>query len=91
MSKPTYKTKVHSLRMTPEKIDKFHTACNSLPFTFKPNELLNSYIDYIISSAEQYKKTGHIKMGFLSYDKSIVILNLEGQQRSFDFCNELDE
>lgn len=91
MSKPTYKTKVHSLRMTPEKIDKFHTACNSLPLIFKPNELLNSYIDYIISSAEQYKKTGHIKMGFLSYDKSIVILNLEGQQRSFDFCNELEE
>ena len=82
-------TKVYGFRMTPEKIKRFEDACQNLPVFLKPNELLRGYIDYIISSSEQYKKTGHIKMGYLSYDKSIVILNLEGEQGQLDFEGDI--
>lgn len=78
-------TKVYGFRMTPEKIQEFDNACHNLPISFKPNELLRGYVDYIISSSEQYKKTGHIKLGYLAYDKSIVILNFECEQRRFYF------
>lgn len=79
------KTKVVGFRVLPEKIQEFEDACNSLPVNFKPTELLRGYMDYIISTANNYKKTGHVKMGFLSYDKQIVILNLEGKQSEIQF------
>lgn len=82
------KTKVVGFRVSPEKIEEFENACNSLPVNFKPTELLRGYIDYIISTANTYKKTGHVKMGFLSYDKNIIICNLEGKQGQIDFENE---
>lgn len=83
------KTKVVGFRVSPEKIQEFEDACNSLPVNFKPTELLRGYMDYIISTANNYKKTGHIKMGFLSYDKQIVILNLEGKQGQIDFDGDI--
>lgn len=79
------KTKVYGFRIPPQKIKEFEDACQNLPIAFKPNDLLRSYIDYIISTSDNYKKTGHIKMGFLSYDKSIVLLNLEGKQTNLEF------
>lgn len=82
------KTKVYGFRLPPEKIEEFENACYSLPIVFKPNDLLRSYIDYVISTADEYKKTGHIKMGFLSYDNNIVLLNLEGKQTQIDFTIE---
>ena len=83
------KTKVVGFRVSPEKIQEFEEACNSLPVNFKPTELLRGYMDYIISTANNYKKTGHVKMGFLSYDKQIVILNLEGKQGRIDFDGDI--
>lgn len=83
------KTKVVGFRVSPEKIQEFEDACNSLPVNFKPTELLRGYMDYIISTANNYKKTGHIKMGFLSYDNQIVILNLEGKQGQIDFDGDI--
>lgn len=83
------KTKVVGFRVSPEKIQEFEDACSSLPVNFKPTELLRGYMDYIISTANNYKKTGHIKMGFLSYDKQIVILNLEGKQGQIYFEEEM--
>lgn len=82
------KTKVYGFRLPPEKIEEFENACHSLPIVFKPNELLRSYIDYIISTADEYKKTGQIKMGFLSHQSNIVLLNLEGKQTQIDFATE---
>lgn len=79
------KTKVYGFRMPPEKVQEFEEACQTLPISFKPNELLRGYVDYIINTADNYKKTGHIKMGFLTYDKSIVLLNLEGKQQQIKF------
>lgn len=83
------KTKVVGFRVSPEKIQEFEDACHSLPVNFKPTELLRGYMDYIITTANNYKKTGHIKMGFLSYDKQIVILNLEGKQGQIDFDGDI--
>lgn len=83
------KTKVYGFRMSPEKIKEFESACHNLPISFKPTELLRGYVDYIINTSSNYKNTGHIKMGFLSYDKSIVILNLEGKQTQFEFEEDL--
>ena len=83
------KTKVVGFRVSPEKIKEFEDAFNSLPVNFKPTELLRGYIDYIISTANDYKKTGHVKMGFLSYDKNIIICNLEGRQVHIDFEEEM--
>lgn len=83
------KTKVYGFRMSPQKIEEFEDACHSLPIAFKPNELLRSYVDYIINTSNNYKKTGHVKMGFLSYDESIVFLNLEGKQTQIEFEEDL--
>lgn len=83
--KMTDKTKVYGFRLTPEKIEEFENACNNLPIHFKPNELLRGYIDYIINTSKKYKQTGNVKMGFLTYDSSIVILNLEGTQTQINF------
>lgn len=83
------KTKVVGFRVSPEKIKEFDEACHSLPIHFKPTELLRGYMDYIISTANNYKKTGHVKMGFLSYDKNIIICNLEGRQGHIDFEEEM--
>lgn len=83
------KTKVVGFRVSPEKIKQFEEACHSLPISFKSTELLRGYMDYIISTANNYKKTGHIKMGFLSYDKNIIICNLEGRQVHIDFEEEM--
>lgn len=84
-------TKVWGFRMTPEKIEEFSNACNNLPISFKPNDLLRSYVDYIINSSNEYKKTGHVKMGFLTYQNSIVILNLEGKQQEINFDGDNNE
>ena len=83
------KTKVVGFRVSPEKIKEFEEACHSLPISFKSTELLRGYMDYIISTANNYKKTGHIKMGFLSYDKNIIICNLEGKQGQIDFDGDI--
>ena len=83
------KTKVVGFRVSPEKIKEFEDTCSLLPVDIKPTELLRGYMDYIISTANNYKKTGHIKMGFLSYDKQIVILNLEGKQGQIYFEEEM--
>jgi hypothetical protein len=77
--------------MEEDKIEEFNNACNDLPVSFKPNELLRSYVDYIINTSKNYKKTGHIKMGFLTYENSIVLLNLEGKQKQINFEGDLNE
>ncbi len=83
------KTKVYGFRMSPDKIKEFEESCHSLPISFKPNELLRGYVDYIIQTADNYKKTGHIKMGFISYDNTIVFCNLEGKQTQIHFEEDL--
>ena len=84
-------TKVYGFRMTEDKIEEFNDACNALPLALKPNELLRSYVDYVINTSKNYKKTGHIKMGFLTYENSIVLLNLEGKQEQINFEGDSNE
>lgn len=68
------KTKVVGFRVSPEKIQEFEDACHSLPVSFKPTELLRGYMDYIISTANDYKKTGHVKMGFYLMTKILLFV-----------------
>ena len=84
MSKST-DSKIYGLRLPVSKIEEFNQACHSLPLLFKPSKLLLSYIDYIISVSNEYKKTGFIKLGFIGLNENIVLIEMDGKQTSFNF------
>lgn len=78
-------TKVYGVRLDEKLINDFISSCHSLPIVYKPSSLIESYMKYIISLADEYKNTGKCKMGFLKKDGAIVLFDSVGQQSEFNF------
>lgn len=78
-------TKIYGIRTEASFIEDYNNACKDLPIALKPSQLITSYMQYIIDTSNYYKKTGQVKMGFLSFEKNLVLLNLEGRQTHFKF------
>lgn len=82
-------TKSFSIRTDRELIENFNKACYGLPISFKPRALIESYMKYIVDVENEYKKTGDIKLGFLSTSKGeIIIYSENSKMNQLQFLNE---
>lgn len=81
-------TKIYGIRLNSQLIDEFVNSCHSLPLSYKPANLIESYMQYIISLSDEYKKTGQCRMGFLKKNGAIVLYDSVGEQLEFDFSSE---
>lgn len=78
-------TKMLGVRLESELVDSFKDACHNLPITFKPSELLKTYMQHIVSTSEQYKKTGKCSLAYFNSFGKIVIIGNNGVQEDFVF------
>lgn len=83
-------TKNIGIRTDEERIEAFRQACEDLPLSLNPRKMIESYMDYVIDTSNNYKETGKIKFGFVNYSGNLILCNLEGQQKYFIFEKEKD-
>lgn len=78
-------TKSFSIRTDIDRINSFNDACSNLPINLNSRKIIESYMDYIISLSEDYKKGKSITMGFLKKDSAIVFFDTQGIQTKINF------
>ena len=78
-------TKSFSIRTEKDRIELFNQACSELPLHFKSRQLIESYMDYVISIADDYKKGKPIRMGFINKKGMVIIYDSVGSQQLIDF------
>ncbi len=83
-------TKSFSIRTDKDRINAFNDACQHLPINLNSRKIIESYMDYIISLSEDYKKGKSITMGFLKKDSAIVFFDTQGIQTKINFENMED-
>lgn len=84
MSEYVRKNKVYGIRLKPEVIEDFQKACSDLPLVFKPNQLLEAYINHIILSAKEYKNTGKCNLNYYSNDGGVILYNKNLKQLAIE-------
>jgi len=78
-------TKSFSIRTDKERINAFQNACENLPINLNSRKIIESYMDYIISLSDDYRKGKSITMGFLKKDSAIVFFDTQGIQTTINF------
>lgn len=78
-------TKSFSIRTDIDRITRFNQACNELPLHFKSRQLIESYMDYIISIADDYNAGKPIRMGFINKNGYVILYDSVGTQQLIDF------
>lgn len=85
MENTVSKKVVYGLRLDEKLIEDYKQACQELPLHFKPVNLIESYMEYIILSAKQFKQTGQLQLGFLSKEGAIILYDMAGKQTRMEF------
>lgn len=79
------KSKVYSFRTNEELYKQFQKAVFDLPIKINASKYLESYMEYIIKMAEDYRKGQPIKLGFVSNKKNIVFFDMKDKQSYIEF------
>ena len=78
-------TMAWSIRTDKKLVADYKQACQNLPIILKPTQLLHAYMQSIVDASKLYNKTGTVKLGYITGDKSVIIYNSEGNQHAFEF------
>jgi len=78
-------TMPYTVRTDKKLVAEYKQACQNLPIILKPTQLLHAYMQSIVDASKLYEKTGSVKLGYITGDKSVIIYNSEGTQRAFEF------
>jgi len=78
-------TMTWSIRTDKKLVAEYKQACQNLPIIFKPTQLIHAYMQSIVDASKLYNKTGHVKLGYITGDKNVIIYNSEGTQHAFEF------
>ncbi len=78
-------SKVYSLRTREDLYNDFQKAVYDLPIKISPTKYIESYMEYIVKMANDYRSGKPIRLGFVSNKENIIFFDMQDKQTFIEF------
>ena len=78
-------SKVYSFRTNEELYKQFQKAVFDLPIKINASKYLESYMEYIVKMANDYRSGKPIRLGFVSNKENIIFFDMQDKQTFIEF------
>ena len=79
------KSKVYSFRTNEELYKQFQKAVFDLPIKINASKYLESYMEYIVKMANDYRSGKPVRLGFVSNKENIIFFDMQDKQTFIEF------
>ena len=78
-------SKVYSFRTNEELYKQFQKAVFDLPIKINASKYLESYMEYIVKMANDYRSGKPVRLGFVSNKENIIFFDMQDKQTFIEF------